>query len=65
MTLVSGKPREDVIGLTVRELVVREGHAAGRVAVELNERILDPSEFDTTIAQDDVVEIVEFMGGGR
>jgi thiamine biosynthesis protein ThiS len=35
------------------------------VAVELNERILDRSEFaGTTLAEGDVVEIVRMVGGG-
>ena len=36
------------------------------VAVELNERILERSEFEqTTLREGDVVEIVRMVGGGR
>lgn len=36
-----------------------------RVAIELNEEILPKSEYDNTVLKDgDVVEIVNFVGGG-
>lgn len=36
------------------------------VAIELNERILERSEFDSTVlGEGDVVEIVRMVGGGR
>lgn len=37
-----------------------------QIAVELNERILSKAEYNTTVLhENDILEIVSFMGGGR
>jgi len=37
-----------------------------RSTVELNERILSKAEYSTTVLhENDILEIVSFMGGGR
>ena len=64
MLKVNGKER-DLSGKTISELLVIEGHKETQVVVELNLEIIPKTEYDTTIlADDDVVEIVMFMGGG-
>ena len=64
MLKVNGKER-DLSGKTISELLVIEGHKEAQVVVELNLEIIPKTEYDTTIlADDDVVEIVMFMGGG-
>ena len=64
MVHVSGKPRPEAEGLTIRQLLERDGYVQARVAVELNEQILEPVQFERTLRDGDVVEVVEFMGGG-
>ena len=66
MTLtVNGTVREELDGLTVRELVDRLGLGAGPVAVERNLEVVPRAEHSTTVlAHGDVVEIVHFVGGG-
>jgi thiamine biosynthesis protein ThiS len=51
--------------LTVSELLAQLDIDARRVAVEHNLTVLKRATFDTTAVQDgDVVEIVNFVGGG-
>ena len=53
-------------GKSIRELVEEGGYRCDMIAVERNEEIVPKTQYDTTIAQDgDVIEIVQFMGGGR
>ena len=52
-------------GLTVAELVTESGLADRRVAVELNRNVLARDRWASTeLREDDVVEIVHFVGGG-
>ena len=54
---------EEVISLA--ELLAAKGYASSKVAVELNGRIVSRTEYASTILQDeDVLEIVCFVGGG-
>ena len=51
--------------LTLSELLEREGYGTERVAVEKNRLIVPRAEYETTmIGDDDVLEIVRFVGGG-
>ncbi len=51
--------------LTLSELLEREGYGTERVAVEKNRLIVPRAEYETTmICDDDVLEIVRFVGGG-
>lgn len=62
---VNGKSTTVRPGLTVQGLLAQYGVAAGRVAVEYNRDILDRSHYDRTVLQNgDVLEIVQFVGGG-
>ncbi len=64
MVEVSGKKLE-VAGLTVTELIEKEDYNPAHVVVELNLSILPREEYDKIkLKDDDVVEIVTFMGGG-
>ena len=41
-------------------------YVPSQIAVELNERILSKAEYSTTVLhENDILEIVSFMGGGR
>ena len=51
--------------ISLAELLVAKGYASSKVAVELNGRIVSRTEYASTILQDeDVLEIVCFVGGG-
>lgn len=62
---VNGEPHDVPAGLSVRELVERLGLTDGPVAVERNREVVPRAEHATTrLAENDVVEIVHFVGGG-
>lgn len=51
--------------MTVRSLLDKLGHDPQRVAVEKNGQIVPRARFaDEPLCGDDVVEIVQFVGGG-
>ena len=61
---INGEPRE-ISRTTVLELLESLGIDPKRVAVELNMEILPKAEYaEKTIADDDRIEIVHFVGGG-
>ncbi|MCD8357337.1 MAG: sulfur carrier protein ThiS [Clostridia bacterium] len=52
-------------GLTVSSLLEQQGYQVSRIAVEVNREIIPKAQYDTHILhEDDVIEIVCFMGGG-
>ena len=62
---INGEKKECPANLTVSEMLVQEGFVKERVAVELNAEILAKDAYGATILkEDDVVEVVSFMGGG-
>ncbi len=62
---LNGKQESIEDGITVAGLLEARGVKAGRVAVELNRRILRRDEFASTLlAAGDEVEVVTFVGGG-
>lgn len=51
--------------VSIRELLDMLGVKRSRVAVELNRKIVGKGEYDTTFPRNgDVIEIVQFVGGG-
>lgn len=65
MVQINGKTRENCEGLTVEEMVDREGLQKSRVAVEINGEIVSKQKYnDTVLHSGDVVEVVSFVGGG-
>ena len=63
--LVNGEHRSFDDIRTVQALVSHLALDSGRIAVELNRRILKRSEFaETSLADGDRVELVHFVGGG-
>ena len=61
---LNGETRE-ISRTTVLELLESLGIDPKRVAVELNMEILPKAEYaEKTIADDDRIEIVHFVGGG-
>lgn len=52
-------------GITVEELVNRQNFNKSRIAVEINGTIIPKMDYETTqIRENDVVEVVSFVGGG-
>jgi len=62
---INGEDKDIDEGTTVAELIATLGLAGRRVAVEHNREILPANAWDARrLAQDDVLEIVHFVGGG-
>jgi sulfur carrier protein len=62
---VNGKLEEFEKG-TVQELLITKKIEPRMVSVELNSKILDRKEFETSsLKEGDVIEFLYFMGGGR
>lgn len=52
-------------GKNIEEILKERGLTKEMVAVELNEKILPKSEYESYVPKEnDVIEIVQFMGGG-
>ncbi len=62
---VNGDARHVPEGLTVRGLIEHMGLLEGPVAVERNREVVPrDTHRDTALEEDDVIEIVHFVGGG-
>jgi thiamine biosynthesis protein ThiS len=62
---INGEAREVPEGLNVTSLLEHLGVAAGRVAVEVNTRVVKKADYAQTALQaGDQVEVVAFVGGG-
>ncbi len=66
MTIVlNGQEHEVPAALSVLALLETLGFAPGRVAVEMNGRVLRREDFARSALRDgDRVEVVQFVGGG-
>lgn len=65
MLKINGKDESSYIGKTVSEYIKSTDYKQSALAVELNNEILSKKAYDTTVLKDnDVLEIVCFMGGG-
>ena len=63
---VNGESRELSGPLSLAELITQLDLPAARIAVELNRVVVRRKEWDTTeLSDDDRIEIVHFVGGGR
>lgn len=55
----------DAAGKTVAEYLAEAGYNTVRIAVERNEEIVPKAKYaETVLADGDVVEVVNFVGGG-
>ncbi len=62
---VNGEVRETAQGATVISLLASLGIDSRKVAVEHNREIVPKSQYDRVVlADDDALEIVQFVGGG-
>ncbi len=65
MTKINGRQDNTAAGKTIAEYLTQKGYDAARVAVECNGKIVPKDEYaDTRIEENDVLEIVGFVGGG-
>lgn len=63
--VLNGEPHELSPPASVRGLLEELGLDSGRVAVEINRRILRRTEFEAVEVSDgDEIEVVTFVGGG-
>ncbi|MDQ3617137.1 MAG: sulfur carrier protein ThiS [Pseudomonadota bacterium] len=63
--VLNGQPRQFATPITVQQLLLLEGLAERRVAVEVNGAIVPRSRHaDQPLADGDRVEIVHALGGG-
>lgn len=64
MVRINGK-EEAAAGMLLKEYLEQNGYNPAGIAVECNEEILPKSQYGSYVLQDqDVVEIVSFVGGG-
>ena len=62
---INGVSKTGYANATVAEMLQREDYKISQVAIELNEQILPKGQYeDTVLKEDDVIEVVSFMGGG-
>ena len=62
---INGEPRE-FAGPTLAELIEQLGIKGDRVAVELNRNIVPRANWaQTPLSENDKLEIVHFVGGGK
>ena len=63
---VNGELREFSSGLSLEELITQLDLPASRIAVELNREVVRRSDWGSTMLKDDDrIEIVHFVGGGK
>ncbi len=65
--LVAGETKEVKEGLTVAELLINEQvETPEYVTVTVNDDFIDPANFEKTeLKENDSIEFLYFMGGGR
>ena len=65
MAIVNGEKKE-CTGQTLTQLIEDMGYDIRHIAAEVNEAIISKDNYaSTVINDDDIVEIVTFMGGGQ
>ena len=63
---INGETKDNIRAATLKELLEELGIISGRVAVEVNEAIVKRADYETFRLKDgDVLEIVNFVGGGQ
>lgn len=63
---VNGQEREFSGEMNIVQLLHELGMMVDRVAVEVNQQILDKKEFNTHfLKNDDKIEVISFVGGGQ
>ncbi len=64
MVKVNGE-KLDIAGKTVEEFILSANYDPKRIAVERNGEIVPKAQYgETVFAENDVIEVVSFVGGG-
>lgn len=64
MVKINGEPF-DIAGKTLAEYLVSTQYDPKRIAVERNSEIVPKAKYgETVLEEDDVIEVVNFVGGG-
>ncbi len=65
MIQINGENKTGYEGLSVAQMVEKEGYTIGRIALEINGTIISKNDYnDTILHSGDVIEVVSFVGGG-
>ncbi|MGN1317374.1 MAG: sulfur carrier protein ThiS [Lachnospirales bacterium] len=65
MIKINGKEENEALGKTISNYLTEKGYKLTFIAVEVNGNILPKNEYNTyTISDSDVIEVVNFVGGG-
>ena len=65
MIQINGNEARQADGMSIADYLLSEGYVLSHIAVERNEVIVSKKDYaDTRIQDGDVIEIVQFMGGG-
>ncbi|MFR1519196.1 MAG: sulfur carrier protein ThiS [Clostridia bacterium] len=65
MAKINGENVKIPAGTTVEQYLLDNGYAISRIALERNGEILPKSGYGSTVlCENDVIEIVSFVGGG-
>lgn len=65
MIQINGENKTGYEGLSVVQMVEKEGYTIGRIALEINGTIISKNDYnDTILHSGDVIEVVSFVGGG-
>lgn len=63
---INGDDREVVDHLSLKELITLLDLTPERIAIELNQKVVRRAQWPSTVLKDnDQIEIVHFVGGGR
>lgn len=65
MRLIINGEEKEFNSSTIGELLKEYNINPGRIAIELNNEIVDKNAYNKTILKEnDIIEIIKFMGGG-
>lgn len=65
MVKVNGKEVNNTNGISLEELLIREGYSLEKTVVELNGEIMPKAQYkQTNIKDGDSLEVISFVGGG-
>ncbi len=62
--IVNGRARDDLIGLSIEELLKRLELKRDYLVVELDGKIIAKENYGLILKKEDRLEIVSFVGGG-
>ena len=65
MVKINGKEVDNTNGISLEELLIREGYSLEKTVVELNGEIMPKAQYkQTNIKDGDSLEVISFVGGG-